>query len=111
MGGKNRLKWIGLQHNGEGESCGLLIEVGLLPLLQAYVVQADRQRVCLSLLACAPLTPIPDNRQLISQARDLYLKFGKRLEALRCAVMLNDVEGIKEIFLGTLGEGIYAVGQ
>uniref|UniRef100_A0A183U4I8 RPN1_RPN2_N domain-containing protein n=1 Tax=Toxocara canis TaxID=6265 RepID=A0A183U4I8_TOXCA len=47
------------------------------------------------------LTPDPDNQILIKTAKDVYLKFSKQFEALRCAVMLNDVSMIREIFLST----------
>ena len=47
--------------------------------------------------SCAPLTPDPDNIILIRTAKDLHLKFGKHLEAVRCAIMLNDPAEIKRI--------------
>lgn len=52
------------------------------------------------LFSCVPLTPDPDNHILMRTAKDLYLKYGKQLEALRCAIMLNDLDVIQEIFLG-----------
>uniref|UniRef100_A0A1I8AAV1 26S proteasome non-ATPase regulatory subunit 2 n=1 Tax=Steinernema glaseri TaxID=37863 RepID=A0A1I8AAV1_9BILA len=51
------------------------------------------------LLSCAPLTPDPDNQVLIKTSKDLYLKFGKLFEALRCAIMLNDVHMCRQIFM------------
>lgn len=45
------------------------------------------------------MTPDPDNILLIRTAKDIYLKFGKDLEALRSAMMLNDVDMIRSIFL------------
>lgn len=55
----------------------------------------NSKKIC----SCAPLTPNPDNHTLIRCAKDLYLKFGKGFEALRCAIMLNDIELIRSIML------------
>ncbi|KAF8373234.1 rpn-1 [Pristionchus pacificus] len=87
-----------MKHNAEVEACDLLIEIERLDLLISFVDEADHQRVCLYLLSCAPLTPDPDNIILIRTAKDLHLKFNKYLEAVRCAIMLNDTDEIKRIF-------------
>ncbi|GMT25054.1 hypothetical protein PFISCL1PPCAC_16351, partial [Pristionchus fissidentatus] len=87
-----------MKHNAEVEACDLLIEIEKLDLLINFVDEADHQRVCLYLLSCAPLTPDPDNIILIRTAKDLHLKFNKYLEAVRCAIMLNDTDEIKRIF-------------
>uniref|UniRef100_A0A8R1DTU9 26S proteasome non-ATPase regulatory subunit 2 n=1 Tax=Caenorhabditis japonica TaxID=281687 RepID=A0A8R1DTU9_CAEJA len=60
--------------------------------------EVDHQRVCLYLLSCAPLTPDPDNIILIRTALQLYLKFNRYLEAVRCAIMVNDLAKVREIF-------------
>ncbi|KHN85699.1 26S proteasome non-ATPase regulatory subunit 2 [Toxocara canis] len=90
-----------IKHNAEVEACDLLIEIERLDLLLDFVEEVDHARVCLYLLSCSPLTPDPDNQILIKTAKDVYLKFSKQFEALRCAVMLNDVSMIREIFLST----------
>ncbi|KAK6040692.1 hypothetical protein COOONC_21804, partial [Cooperia oncophora] len=90
-----------MKHNAEVEACDLLIEIERLDLLMEYVVDVDHQRVCLYLLSCAPLTPDPDNFNLIRTAKDIYLKYKRYLEAVRCAIMLNDPAEIKEIFTKT----------
>ncbi|CAL2040162.1 unnamed protein product [Caenorhabditis brenneri] len=87
-----------MKHNAEVEACDLLIEIERLDLLNSYVQEVDHQRVCLYLLSCAPLTPDPDNVILIRTALQLYLKFGRYLEAVRCAIMVNDVPKVREIF-------------
>ncbi|CAJ0930839.1 unnamed protein product, partial [Mesorhabditis belari] len=86
-----------MKHNAEVEACDLLIEVERLDMLVEFVEEVDHQRVCHYLISCSPLTPDPDNSTLIQTAKTLYLKFGKPLEAVRCAVMLNDPEEIKRI--------------
>ncbi|KAK5965801.1 26S proteasome non-ATPase regulatory subunit 2 [Trichostrongylus colubriformis] len=90
-----------MKHNAEVEACDLLIEIERLDLLMEYVVDVDHQRVCLYLLSCAPLTPDPDNCNLIRTAKDIYLKYKRYLEAVRCAIMLNDPAEIKNIFTKT----------
>ncbi|VDM46040.1 unnamed protein product [Toxocara canis] len=90
-----------MKHNAEVEACDLLIEIERLDILLDFVDEVDHTRVCLYLLSCSPLTPDPDNRVLIKTAKDIYLKFARRFEALRCAVMLNDVAMIREIFTAT----------
>uniref|UniRef100_A0A0N5A938 26S proteasome non-ATPase regulatory subunit 2 n=1 Tax=Syphacia muris TaxID=451379 RepID=A0A0N5A938_9BILA len=90
-----------MKHNAEVEACDLLIEIERLDLLIGFVEEVDHQRVCSYLLSCSPLTPDPDNQILITTAKDIYLKFNRRFEALRCAVMLNDVAMIREIFIST----------
>lgn len=107
-----------MKHNAEVEACDLLIEIERLDLLLEYVHEDEHARVCLYLLryeplpssslpyltaiycSCVPLTPDPDNQTLIRTGKDIYLKFGKEFEALRCAIMLNDVELIRSVFLG-----------
>ncbi|KJH47377.1 Proteasome/cyclosome repeat protein [Dictyocaulus viviparus] len=90
-----------MKHNAEVEACDLLIEIERLDLLMEYVVDVDHQRVCLYLLSCAPLTPDPDNVILIRTAKNIYLKYKRYLEAVRCAIMLNEPNEIKEIFTMT----------
>ncbi|ULT94858.1 hypothetical protein L3Y34_003948 [Caenorhabditis briggsae] len=87
-----------MKHNAEVEACDLLIEIERLDLLVTYVQEVDHQRVCLYILSCAPLTPDPDNIILIRTALQLYLKFNRYLEAVRCAIMVNDVPKVHEIF-------------
>ncbi|KAI6202974.1 26S proteasome non-ATPase regulatory subunit 2 [Aphelenchoides besseyi] len=87
-----------MKHNAEVEACDLLLEIEKLNLLLEYVEDVDHARVCLYLLSCAPLTPDPDNQILIRTAKDLYLKFDKQFDALRCAVILNDIDLIRDIF-------------
>lgn len=87
-----------MKHNAEVEACDLLIEIERIDLLISYVQEVDHQRVCLYLLSCAPLTPDPDNIILIRTALQLYLKFNRYLEAVRCAIMVNDIPQVHQIF-------------
>uniref|UniRef100_A0A914ZZC1 RPN1 N-terminal domain-containing protein n=2 Tax=Parascaris univalens TaxID=6257 RepID=A0A914ZZC1_PARUN len=90
-----------MKHNAEVEACDLLIEIERLDLLLNFVEEIDHARVCLYLLSCSPFTPDPDNRVLIKTSKDIFLKFSRKFEALRCAIMLNDVAVIREIFIST----------
>ncbi|PAV63079.1 hypothetical protein WR25_19852 [Diploscapter pachys] len=90
-----------MRHNAEVEACDLLIEIERLDLLKDYVEEPDHGRVCMYLLSCAPLTPDPDNTNLIRTSMEIYIKFGKHFEAVRAAVMLNDTEAITTIFRNT----------
>ena len=88
-----------MKHNAEVEACDLLIEIEQLPLLLEYVEEDSHSRVCIYLLSCVPLTSTPENSTLINSAKDIYLKFNKYFDALRCAIMLNDMDVIRSIFL------------
>ncbi|VDN26391.1 unnamed protein product [Gongylonema pulchrum] len=90
-----------MKHNAEVEACDLLIEIERLDLLSEYVEEIDHGRVCLYLLSCSPLMPDPDNEILIKTAMNIYRKFGKNFDALRCAIMLNAVSTMREIVLET----------
>ncbi|KAM3729221.1 26S proteasome non-ATPase regulatory subunit [Dirofilaria immitis] len=90
-----------MKHNAEVEACDLLIEIERLDLLSEYVEEVDHGRVCLYLLSCSPLMPDPDNEILIKAAMNIYRKFGKNFDALRCAIMLNAVPTMREIVLST----------
>ncbi|VDN57153.1 unnamed protein product [Dracunculus medinensis] len=95
-----------LKHNAEVEACDLLIEIERLDFLIRYVEEVDHSRVCLYLLSCSPLTPDPDNHCLIRTALDIYSKFNKHFEALRCAIMLNDVDAMRSVFLATKDQSV-----
>ncbi|KAK6111696.1 Proteasome/cyclosome repeat family protein [Brugia pahangi] len=90
-----------MKHNAEVEACDLLIEIERLDLLSEYVEEVDHGRVCLYLLSCSPLMPDPDNEILIKTAMNIYRKFGKNFDALRCAIILNAVPIMREIVLST----------
>uniref|UniRef100_A0AC34GUR2 26S proteasome non-ATPase regulatory subunit 2 n=1 Tax=Panagrolaimus sp. ES5 TaxID=591445 RepID=A0AC34GUR2_9BILA len=87
-----------LKHNAEVEACDLLLEIERLDILIEHVKIDEHERACLYLLSSAPLSPDPDNTNMIKTAMQIYSKFGKELEALRCAVMLNDPALINKLF-------------
>jgi 26S proteasome regulatory subunit N1 len=87
-----------LKHNAEVEACDLLLEIERLDILIDLIKQDEHERACLYLLSSSPLSPDPDNTNMIRTAMQIYSKFGKELEALRCAVMLNDPALINKLF-------------
>uniref|UniRef100_A0AC35FFD8 RPN1 N-terminal domain-containing protein n=1 Tax=Panagrolaimus sp. PS1159 TaxID=55785 RepID=A0AC35FFD8_9BILA len=87
-----------LKHNAEVEACDLLLEIERLDVLLEHIKKEEHERACLYLLSSAPLSPDPDNTNMIKTAMQIYAKFGKELEALRCAVMLNDPALINKLF-------------
>lgn len=88
-----------MAHNAEAEACDLLMEVEKLNLLEKYVDESAYPRVCLYLQSCVPYVPDPENVSLLKCALSLSRKFKQHTQAMRIALMLNDLEVIKEIFL------------
>jgi 26S proteasome regulatory subunit N1 len=98
-----------LHNNAEIEACDLLMEIERIDLLKEMARQVehlDYERICLYILSCAPFIPDPENITLIDMARDLYLIFGKNVEALRCAMRTNNTTSIESIFGSTTDSAI-----
>uniref|UniRef100_A0A0A1WV10 26S proteasome non-ATPase regulatory subunit 2 n=1 Tax=Zeugodacus cucurbitae TaxID=28588 RepID=A0A0A1WV10_ZEUCU len=87
-----------MEHNAEADACDLLIEIDHLHLLQDYVDESAYPRVCLYLQSCYPYVPEPDNTIILETALQLARKFNEHTQALRLALMLNDMDKISEIF-------------
>ncbi|XP_017467769.1 PREDICTED: 26S proteasome non-ATPase regulatory subunit 2 [Rhagoletis zephyria] len=87
-----------MEHNAEADACDLLIEIDHLHLLQEYVDESAYPRVCLYLQSCYPYVPEPDNTIILETALQLARKFNQHTQALRLALMLNDMDKITEIF-------------
>ncbi|XP_036326001.1 26S proteasome non-ATPase regulatory subunit 2-like [Rhagoletis pomonella] len=87
-----------MEHNAEADACDLLIEIDHLHLLQEYVDESAYPRVCLYLQSCYPYVPEPDNTIILETALQLARKFKQHTQALRLALMLNDMDKITEIF-------------
>ena len=52
---------------------------------------------CIS-LSCVPYVPDPENLTLLKTSLQLFRKFERYPEAMRCAMQLNDMKIIEEIF-------------
>ncbi|XP_062558482.1 26S proteasome non-ATPase regulatory subunit 2 [Armigeres subalbatus] len=87
-----------MAHNAEAEACDLLMEIERLDLLEAYVDESAYPRVCLYLQSCVPYVPEPENISLLKCALNLSRKFAMHTQAMRLALMINDVQLIQDIF-------------
>ncbi|XP_050083839.1 26S proteasome non-ATPase regulatory subunit 2 [Anopheles aquasalis] len=88
-----------MAHNAEAEACDLLMEIERLDLLENYVDESAYPRVCLYLQSCVPYVAEPENISLLKCALNLSRKFKQHTQAMRLAMMINDTELIKEIFM------------
>ncbi|GAB6029032.1 26S proteasome non-ATPase regulatory subunit 2 [Chamberlinius hualienensis] len=87
-----------MAHNAEAEACDLLMEIERLDFLHDYVDESGFPRVCLYLISCVPYVPDPENTNLVKTALNIFRKYNKYPDALRLAMMLNDIRLIEEIF-------------
>ena len=49
--------------------------------------------------SCVPYVPEPEDRNLMKTSLSIYRKFDKWPDAMICAISLNDMDLIKDIFL------------
>ncbi|XP_068149198.1 26S proteasome non-ATPase regulatory subunit 2 [Drosophila tropicalis] len=87
-----------MEHNAEADACDLLIEIDHLHLLSDYVDESAYPRVCLYLQSCYPYVPEPDNTIILETALQLACKFQQHTQAMRLALMLNNMDKILKIF-------------
>lgn len=88
-----------MEHNAEADACDLLMEIERLDLLEDYVDESAYPRVCLYLQSCVPYVPEPENITILEVALSLSRKFERHTQALRLALMLNNMSTIEKIFL------------
>ncbi|CAH8446360.1 unnamed protein product [Schistosoma turkestanicum] len=88
-----------MEHNAEAEAIDLCIEIEQHQLLEIYTSSLNYTRVCLYLTSCVAYLPTPDNNKVLQYATILYRKFEDLGNAMRCALRLNDMNLIREIFL------------
>ncbi|XP_030600247.1 26S proteasome non-ATPase regulatory subunit 2 isoform X3 [Archocentrus centrarchus] len=87
-----------MAHNAEHEACDLLMEIERLDMLEDYIDENAYAKVCLYLTSCVSYVPEPENSALLRCALNIFRKFNRYPEALRLALMLNDVELVENIF-------------
>uniref|UniRef100_A0A4W4H848 26S proteasome non-ATPase regulatory subunit 2 n=1 Tax=Electrophorus electricus TaxID=8005 RepID=A0A4W4H848_ELEEL len=87
-----------MAHNAEHEACDLLMEIERLDMLEMYIDENAYAKVCLYLTSCVSYVPEPENSALLKCALNIFRKFSRYPEALRLALMLNDVELVENIF-------------
>nr|CAH8830327.1 unnamed protein product [Trichobilharzia regenti] len=88
-----------MEHNAEAEAIDLCVEIEQHHLLEVYTTSLNYSRVCLYLTSCVAYLPTPDNTKVLQYATILYRKFEDLGNAMRCALRLNDMNLIREIFL------------
>ena len=86
-------------HNAEPEACDFLMEVEKIEDIPKFVEERAFPKVCLYLKSCVAYVPEPENTTLLKTAMLIYRNFSRFPDALLCAVQLNDMESIKDIFL------------
>ncbi|KAM6931882.1 LOW QUALITY PROTEIN: 26S proteasome non-ATPase regulatory subunit 2 [Lycodopsis pacificus] len=87
-----------MAHNAEHEACDLLMEIERLEMLEDYIDENAYSKVCLYLTSCVSYVPEPENSALLRSSLNIFRKFNRYPEALRLALMLNDVELVENIF-------------
>lgn len=87
-----------MAHNAESDACDLLMEIERLDLIEDYVDENSYPRVCLYLTSCVPYVGDPENVNLIKCALNLSKKFEQWTQAMKLAMMLNDIKMIEETF-------------
>uniref|UniRef100_A0A3Q3G673 26S proteasome non-ATPase regulatory subunit 2 n=1 Tax=Kryptolebias marmoratus TaxID=37003 RepID=A0A3Q3G673_KRYMA len=91
-----------MAHNAEHEACDLLMEIERLDMLEDYIDENAYSKVCLYLTSCVSYVPEPENSALLRCALNIFRKFNRHPEALRLALMLNDMELVENIFTSFL---------
>lgn len=87
-----------MSHNAEAEACDLLMEIEHVELLINYTEKDTYQRVCLYLLGCVAYVPEPEDTVLLNTCYRIYIKFEQEMLALRCAIQLNNMDLIQEVY-------------
>ncbi|RXM99756.1 26S proteasome non-ATPase regulatory subunit 2, partial [Acipenser ruthenus] len=94
----NEIVPYNMGHNAEHEACDLLMEIERLDMLELYIDENAYSKVCLYLTSCVSYVPEPENSALLKCALNIFRKFSRYPEALRLALMLNDMELVENIF-------------
>jgi 26S proteasome regulatory subunit N1 len=87
-----------MSHNAEAEACDLLMEIENVELLIDYTEKETYMRVCLYLLGCVAYVPEPEDTVLLTTCYKIYTKFEQEQLALRCAIQLNSMDLIQEVY-------------
>ncbi|XP_044147030.1 26S proteasome non-ATPase regulatory subunit 2 [Bufo gargarizans] len=87
-----------MAHNTEHEACDLLMEIEQMDMLEKYIDDNAYSKVCLYLTSCVSYVPEPENSSLLRCALSIFRKFNRYPEALRLALILNDMELVEDIF-------------
>lgn len=88
-----------ISSNAEPEAVDLLMEVDSLENLVQHTDEHNYSRVCLYLKSCADyVIEQKDVEDLLKIAADIYVKVGKRPDAMQVAIRLGDLDLITKIY-------------
>ncbi|KAM7492213.1 hypothetical protein LguiA_035134 [Lonicera macranthoides] len=88
-----------MKHNAEPEAVDLLMEVEDLDLLVEHVDSTNYKRTCLYLKSSARYLPNPDDQSVLDIAYMIYMKFQEFPYALQIALLLDNMQYVKQIFI------------
>ncbi|CAH8314583.1 unnamed protein product [Eruca vesicaria subsp. sativa] len=87
-----------MKHNAETEAVDLLMEVEDLDLLLDHVGRTNFRRTCNYLTSAAKYRPWPDDMVALDLAYTLYMKFKEYPNALQIALLLDNMQYVKQVF-------------
>ncbi|PKA58629.1 26S proteasome non-ATPase regulatory subunit 2 1A [Apostasia shenzhenica] len=90
-----------MKHNAEPEAVDLLMEVEDLDLLVEHVDSTNYKRTCLYLTSSSSYLPSPDDILALDTAYTIYMKFEDLASALRIALLLDNIQYVKQIYTST----------
>ncbi|XP_028553222.1 26S proteasome non-ATPase regulatory subunit 2 homolog A-like, partial [Dendrobium catenatum] len=90
-----------MKHNAEPEAVDLLMEVEDLDLLVEHVDSTNYKRTCLYLTSSSSYLPSPDDILALDIAYTIYMKFEDLASSLRIALLLDNIQYVKQIFTST----------
>lgn len=79
-----------MAHNAEPEAVDLSLEVERIDLIVQGVDEGNCSRTCLYLMACSSYLPGPEDATVLRAAYDAYVKVGRRPDAMRVALRMDD---------------------
>ncbi|KAG0487911.1 hypothetical protein HPP92_006722 [Vanilla planifolia] len=90
-----------MKHNAEPEAVDLLMEVEDLDLLVEHVDSTNYKRACSYLTSSSSYLPSPDDILALDIAYTIYIKFDDLASALRIALLLDNIQYVKQIYTST----------
>lgn len=87
-----------MSHNAEAEACDCLMDINHLELIERYVSDSTYSRVCLYLTRCYDFVPEPEDKTIMTCALSIYKKYQQYVDAMMCALRMNERTLIEEVF-------------
>lgn len=93
-----RIMIFNCAHNGELQTCDLLMETDQLHLLYNYITKDSYARTCLYLTSCARYVDDFEGKKIMKIIYDLYFRFEEHSKSLIVALQLNNSNLVKDLF-------------